>query len=90
MRAAVQVLIECMDLRPRPRVQGLLRRAHCENRVRQRTRQSVRAGANVIRKRIVVVIPTLLASTAVGERRGADATRVAGIAKEFERYLRIY
>ena len=75
---------------PAPSRPGALWRAHCENLVRQRTRQSVRAGANVIRKRIVVVIPTLLASTAVGERRGADATRVAGIAKEFERYLRIY
>lgn len=90
MCAAVQVLIARMDLRPRPRVQGFLRRAHSENRVRQRTRQSIRAGANVIRKRIVVVIPTLLASTPAGERRGADATRVARIAKEFERYLRIY
>jgi len=79
-----------MDPRRALGVQGLLRRAHCENRVRQRTRRGIRAGANIIRKRIVVVIPALHASTAVGERRGADATRMAGIAKKFERYLRIY
>jgi hypothetical protein len=92
MCAAVQVLIaSCASTRARALgVQGLLRRAHCENRVCQRTRRSIRAGVNIIRKPIVVVIPTLHASTAVGERRGADATRVAGIAKKFERHLRIY
>ena len=79
-----------IDPGPRPGVQGLLRRAHCENRVCQRTRRGIRAGANIIRKRIVVVIPTLHPSTAVGERRGADATRVAGVAEKFERHLRIY
>ena len=79
-----------MDPRRALGVQGLLRRAHCENRVRQRTRRGIRAGANIIRKRIVVVISTPQASTAVGESRGADATRVAGVVKKLERYLRIY
>ena len=86
MCAAVQVLIaSCASTRARALgVQGLLRRAHCENRVCQRTRRNIRAGANIIRKRIVVAIPMLQASTAVGEGRVADATRVPGVAKEFE------
>ena len=86
MCAAVQVLIAFvrMDSASAPSRPKLLRRAHGENRVLQRTRRSICAGANIIRKGIVVAIPTLQASTAVGEGRVADATRVARVAKKFK------
>jgi len=86
MCAAVQVLIAFvrMDSASPPSRPRALRRAHCENRVLQRTRRSIGAGANIMRRRIVVAVATLQTSTAVGERRVADATRVAGIAEKFE------
>ena len=61
----------------------------CERRVVQHIPRGIGV-ANINCSKIIAVALTLHASTTVGERRRADATRMPRIAEKFERYPRIH